>query len=339
MIDKSIKVSIIVAVYNSIQYLEQCVHSLMAQTYDNYEIIFIDDASTDSSYKLLKTILAEYPSLSDKWNIIRNDKNMGIGYSRRSAMQKATGEYMIHVDSDDYVDNTFVERLVEKAQTENADIVICNTANVVNDKISFNDLENITDKSELIKRLLIGTFHNALWNKLIKSSIIVENELYPEEIFRIMEDKSIMFRCVYFADKIAYLNQPLYYYRKTRNSLTGSEGSGQWVLPPMLDRLIELVDEFFTQHQADETINQGIKLFKIGAAASLLLYKNEVKKDIIKNASIREIFSNTYIPRYYKYALICSKYHLGFIVKLLQLIIRIKFKCNDRRKKNNNGWG
>jgi glycosyltransferase involved in cell wall biosynthesis len=336
MIDKSIKVSIIVAVYNTIQFLEQCVHSLMTQTYDNFEIIFIDDASTDSSYKLLKTILSEYPNLSDKWSIIRNEKNMGIGYCRRIAMQQATGEYMIHVDSDDYVDNTFIEKLVKKAQNDHADIVICNTADVVNDKVTFNNIENITDKSELIKRLLIGTFHNSLWNKLIKSSIIVQNELYPEDIFRIMEDKSIMFRCVYFANKIAYLNPPLYYYRKKRNSLTGS---GQWVLPPMLDRLIELVDDFFTQHQADETINQGIKLFKIGAAATLLLYKNEVKKDIIKNASIREIFSNTYIPRYYKYALICSKYHFGFIVKLLQLTIRIKFKSDDRRKKNNNGWG
>lgn len=336
MIDKSIKVSIIVAVYNTIQFLEQCVHSLMTQTYDNFEIIFIDDASTDSSYKLLKTILSEYPNLSDKWSIIRNDKNKGIGYCRRIAMQKATGEYMIHVDSDDYVDNTFIEKLVKKALNDHADIVICNTADVVNDKVTFNNIENITDKSELIKRLLIGTFHNSLWNKLIKSSIIVQNELYPEDIFRIMEDKSIMFKCVYFANKISYVNPPLYYYRKTRNSLTGI---GQWVLPPMLDRLIELVDEFFTQHQADETINQGIKLFKIGAAASSLLYKNEVKRDIIKHASMREIFSNTYIPRYYKYALICSKYHLGFIVKLLQLAIRVKFKFDDRRKKNNNGWG
>lgn len=315
------KVSVIVAIYNTSNYLEQCVHSLMTQTYDNFEIIFIDDASTDDSLDLLKKILSEYPQHEGKCVIIENNENKGIGHCRRIGMKKACGSYVIHVDSDDYVDSAFLEKLVNKAQVEDADIVICNRAEVIGNRINNIFNKHVENKSELIKRLLIGSCHNALWNKLIKKKIFTDNDIYPEDIFRNLEDKSIMFKCVYSSNKIVYVDDVLYYYRKYENSLTMDS---QRKLLPIVDRLTQLVDEFFSTHQSDSIIAEGIELFKIGAAATNLLYGGNVDQDVVRRNSISDFFKNTYIPSYYKIALISYKYHMPFVVKILQTIISFK---------------
>lgn len=324
------KVSIIVTIYNTIQYLERCVHSIMSQTFDDYEIIFIDDASTDSSKKLLRTILSEYPLMSNRWTLIENKYNMGVGYCRHVAMKKAKGEYLIHVDSDDYVEITFLEKMVKKAESTQSDIVICNTADVIKDKIYVNSIDNITDKNELIKRLLVGTFHNSFWNKLIRREIISKNDIYPDEVFRMMEDKSVMFKYVYYANSIAYVNDVLYYYRKNENSLTSGEQS---VLVPMLKPLNRIVVDFFKVHKADDVILEGINLFKCGVAASFLLYEKIDDEDLrlfIRKSPIRLLLKNTYIPFYYRFALVSYKFHLNFFVWFIRFILK-KGSNNDKR--------
>lgn len=321
-------VSIIVTIYNTIQYLERCVHSIMSQTFDDYEVLFVDDASTDSSKKLLRTILSEYPSMSNRWTIIENKYNMGVGYCRHVAMKKAKGEYLIHVDSDDYVEITFLEKMVKKAESTQSDIVICNTADVINEKIYVNNIENVTEKDELIKRLLIGTCHNSLWNKLIRRRIFEDNNIYPDDFFRVMEDKSVMFRCVFLANKVTYVNDVLYYYRKADYSLTSGS---QKNLLPMLEKLNCIIDEFFKEKEVSDTIKDGIELFKVGMAASILLYgeKNEINNQFIRKTSIKKILSNKYIPFYYQIALICKKYYLNFVVWIFR--VALKMKNNDRR--------
>lgn len=315
-----VKVSIVVTIYNTMHYLERCIRSLMMQTYQNVEYLFVDDASSDGSIDLLRSLLDEYPARKRQCKIYENESNKGVAFCRRLCMMNATGDYLIHVDSDDYVDICFIEKMLTKALITQSDIVICNTATVYKDKIKANHQIQSIDKSELIKRLLIGTMHNALWNKLVRRSIIVENDLYPDETFRLLEDKSITFRMVYFANKVEFINDPLYYYRKRENSLSDVN---QRVLMPMLKSLIRLVDNFFITHPSDDTIDSGIKAFKVGVSASLLIYKpdDEDLKILIKEMPISIIKTNNYIPFYYKIALYAKKLGMPFIVSIIRNII------------------
>ncbi len=317
---QDIKVSIVVPIYNSALYLEQCIRSLMMQTHQNIEYLFVDDASSDGSVDMLRSLLEKYPSRKEHCRIFENDSNKGVAFGRRLCMKNATGDYLIHVDSDDYIDDTFIEKMLGKALDTGSDVVICNFANVYEKKIKVNPSERVVDRSEIIKRLLIGTVHNALWNKLVKRSIIADNEIYPDDCFRIFEDKSVSFRMVYFANKIEYIDEPLYYYRKRENSLSHVN---QRVLMPMLKAIMKLVDDFFTAHPSDETIDSGIKAFKVGVSASLLIYKPEDEdlKTLLKEMPLSAIKTNSYIPFYYKIALFAKKLGMSWIVTLIRNII------------------
>ena len=109
------KVSIVIPVYNAALYLEQCVRSLMMQTHQNIEYLFVDDASSDRSIYLLRSLIDQYPSRKDQCKIFESDVNKGVAFSRRLGMKNATGDYIIQVDSDDYVAPDFIEKMLEKA--------------------------------------------------------------------------------------------------------------------------------------------------------------------------------------------------------------------------------
>lgn len=321
ILDNKGKISIIVAIYNAEHYIERCVVSLMSQTYKNYEIIFVDDASTDNSLPTLEKNLLGHQNNQVEYKIIKNARNMGIGYTRRTGMVNASGDFLIHVDSDDYVDDTFLEKLIGKAYAEQADIVICDNAIVDNEIVTIKKNNCITDKSELIKRLLIGTFHNGLCNKLIRNKIITENNIYPDECFRMMEDKSIMYKCVYFSSKIAYVDEALYYYRYSHGSLTKTK---QKSLMTILERIINQIDEFFEGHEADDAIREGISLFKLRSSAAFLIYGGPVDKNLIKNTPLPRILKMSFLPLKYRLALFFYKCKMKFFIRILQHIMNKK---------------
>ena len=330
---QDIKVSIVVPIYNAALYLEQCVRSLMMQTHQNIEYLYVDDASNDGSKDLLSSLLDQYPSRKDQCKIVDNEENKGVAFCRRLGMKNSTGDYIIHVDSDDYVAPDFIEKMLNKALETQSEIVICNFSKVYEKKIKVNSYFQELERSEFIKRLLIGTAHNALWNKLVRRSIIADNDLYPDDSFRLLEDKSITFRMVYFANKVAFISEPLYFYRKRDNSLTDIS---QRVLMPMLKSILRLVDDFFKTHEADETIKSGIKAFKVGVAGSLLIYKPEDDdlKKLLKEIPISIIKTNTYIPFYYRVALYAKKLGVPWVVSIIRKIIDSHSKYKKSKKTN-----
>ncbi|MBQ9585164.1 MAG: glycosyltransferase family 2 protein [Muribaculaceae bacterium] len=328
-----IKVSIVIPVYNAEPFLEQCVRSLMLQTHQNIEYLFIDDASVDKSLYLLKSLIDQFPTRRDQCKIFESEVNKGVAFCRRLGIKNATGDYLIHVDSDDYVSSDFIEKMLSKALDTQSDVVICNFSRVYKDKIEPNSNFQKLERNELIKHLLIGTAHNALWNKLVRRTIIVENDLYPDDCFRILEDKSISFRVVYFAKKVEYINESLYFYRKRGGSLTKNN---QRVLIPMLKLILRLIDDFFIKYPSDDIIDSGINAFKVGATASMLIYKPDDAnlKDLLREVPISIIRTNTYIPFYYRVALYAQKLGMPWIVSIIRKIIDVHSGYNKSGKKN-----
>ena len=119
------KVSIIVPVYGVEKYIERCARSLFEQTLDDIEYLFIDDCTPDKSVEILKRVLEEYPHRKSQVVIHRMEQNSGQAKVREWGMRNATGEYLIHCDSDDWVDMDMYRIMYEEAKRTDADIVMC----------------------------------------------------------------------------------------------------------------------------------------------------------------------------------------------------------------------
>ena len=116
-------VSILIPVYQVEDYIERCARSAFEQTYQNLEFVFVDDGSTDSSIYVLKSVINDYPDLKDHIRIIRHPENRGLAAARNTAIKSCHGDFVMHVDSDDWLEPDAAELLVRRQQETEADII------------------------------------------------------------------------------------------------------------------------------------------------------------------------------------------------------------------------
>ena len=156
------KVSAIVTIYNRESYLEQCARSLFSQTLGEIEYIFVDDASTDRSVEVLRRVVQEYPHREAAIKIIELGQNGGVSNARRTGMSYVTGDYVIHTDSDDWIDPDMFEQLYQTAMNTGADIVGCDIRHEYpNRKSSVLHQHYASTIHENISRLIIKSHHRA----------------------------------------------------------------------------------------------------------------------------------------------------------------------------------
>lgn len=214
------KISVIIAVYNAEPYIERCVHSLLGQTLNNVEYIFVNDGSTDNSMGVLRTISNEYPERVNNIQIVDLEKNTGVANARTVGMKLATGKYMIHCDSDDYFEADALEVLYEKAVKSNADIVVCDYFREKGNRTVYCAQSYAQTPRECIKDFYKQPFFPSLWSTLIRTSIIQENQIYPFKGINTGEDLNVIFRAFLNADSLVYVNRALYHYELRKGSLT-----------------------------------------------------------------------------------------------------------------------
>lgn len=202
-------VSVIVPVYNTASYLTQCLNSLLNQkTKFSYEIICINDGSTDDSLNILN-------SYKDKIKVL-NIKNQGPGAARNTGIRHAKGKYLMFVDSDDYVNENFIQKLLEPVKNYSADVGICDFYRV-NDKnlVHIHKGEVKTYTYGNFQEPLLMEFHSA--NKVFKKEIF---SYYPENMF--FEDVVAIANSLLNAKKIVKIDEALYYYRYVADSTTNT---------------------------------------------------------------------------------------------------------------------
>lgn len=209
-------VSIIMPVYNAGKMLSLMIESLLSQTFTNWELLCIDDGSTDSS----GSILDEY-ALRDSRISVYHKKNEGVSAARQDGMNRARGEYVIHADSDDWVEPTMLEELYAKAKAENADVVICDyfvnreeKQQIVCQKPS--SLESVQVLRELFQQL-----HGSCCNKLVKQVCYKKYKVtFPEGINH-CEDLLTWVQLFQHPEvKVAYLPKAFYHYCENDASIT-----------------------------------------------------------------------------------------------------------------------
>jgi len=215
------KVSIIVPVYGVERFIEFSSRSVFTQTYPNCEFIFIDDCSKDKSIEILNNVIVEFPSLRNKIKIISHNINLGLAYARNTGVEAASGDYIMHVDSDDYIETNTVELAINKANEENADVVIFGYSHIFNKyKLPIHVLVPNT-KEDYIRSLISRDSYVNIWGALYKRSLYIENNILAIPGLNMGEDYVTKPRLIYFASKIAFLDAPLYNYNHiNENSYT-----------------------------------------------------------------------------------------------------------------------
>jgi len=126
------KVSFIIPVYGVEEYIERCCISIFEQSYKNFEVVFVNDCTKDNSEQIVLNVIERYRHLGIHTSIIRHETNKGISATREDGQNAATGEYILYVDSDDYISTEMLEVLVNRAEQTNADIVYCDYYEVKN---------------------------------------------------------------------------------------------------------------------------------------------------------------------------------------------------------------
>lgn len=213
------KVSVIIPVYGVEKYIERCARSLFSQTLDSIEYIFIDDCSPDTSIQILKKTLEDFPDREGQVKIIAMPENSGQAAVRIQGIKFAAGEYVIHCDSDDWVDVTMYEDLYNEAVLNKSDIVMCDyyiSKSPDDDSHVMQDVD--TRPSELMHGLLMEKVHGSVWNKLVKRELYDNDIIYPEHNLR--EDLALMIQLVYYANSIGYISKPYYHYFCNPESIT-----------------------------------------------------------------------------------------------------------------------
>ena len=196
------KVSIIVPVYNVQDYLSKCLDSLVKQSFKDIEIILVDDGSSDGSYDICKKYEKEY---HDRIILIKKE-NEGQAIARNMAIDKANGEFLMFVDSDDWIDNDMVLKLYDRAIVDKADIVWCLMTYVTNNN---EELQTIWENDDSVKQYVLNNAGPC--GKLVRKKIITDNKLYFPKL-RAYEDVAIVPIWGIKTKKISFINEGLYYY-------------------------------------------------------------------------------------------------------------------------------
>lgn len=199
-------VSILVPVYGVGRYIERCVRSLMEQTYERCEFVFVDDCTPDESIAILEKTLCDYPHRRDDVKVIHHELNRGLGAARLTGVENSTGEYLTFVDSDDYVESSYVEKLMEAATKENADLVISPFSAHASER------KQPAGTKIMFCRLLMRRGSPHIWGNLVRRELMEKYDIFPIEGIDMAEDFHFMTRYTSICRNVCFLNALIYHY-------------------------------------------------------------------------------------------------------------------------------
>lgn len=233
-------ISIIVPIYNAEKYLCRCVDSILSQTYTDFELLLIDDGSNDNS----AIICDEYEKKDSRVKVFHN-QNQGVSKTRQFGIDRAQGEYTIHVDSDDWVEPNMLKELYSASTLSKADVVICDFyVDMGDSSIVIKQTPSSLDAKNVLRDMFF-TLHGSLCNKLIKRTCYSTFGISFPQDFSLCEDLFVVCSILKNDVNITYLPQAFYHYIQDANdlSITKVSGSSYEYDVMLLDRFSELMKD------------------------------------------------------------------------------------------------
>lgn len=344
------KLSVIVPIYNVEEYLENCIESILNQTFKDFELILVNDGSTDNSLY----ICYEYMSKDNRIKVIDKD-NGGVSSARNRGIKIAKGEYIAFVDPDDDIESNMYEELMNRITKYNVDIVISSFKyvdliknNTIYQKI-WSKTEKVIDKDEIKNEIFYDLLsfkegygiYNPV-NKIYRKDILLKNNIIFDEKRHHGEDARLNLIALTKVNSIYFIDSPLYnYYIRKRESLTRiiREDLYDYILDNKnfhehLCRLYgyEVLIKIGVQHYLNDTIQYMIS---ISRSKFTINKKKIILKNILDDSTFKKNIKNYQCPyRYYKLLKLACMYKLSrvfiILIKLLLIKEKIDFIKSDK---------
>lgn len=322
-------ISIIVPVYNVVDFLEECLESILSQNYENFELILINDGSNDGSENICKRY-----ALKDNRIHLINKSNGGEASARNLGIKMAKGEYIAFIDSDDVVHKAYLYEMYSAIKHTDSDIVICSYKefnNINKEELSKNQATQIIPKTQkdFIEGLFSSTVYMATWGKLYRASLLKKVHFINRKIALDVEFNT---RIYLKAKKFCSLNSKLYYWRNRPASITR--------VPFSLNN-VNAIDCYFKAFLDIPENNYLYQSFALQRLYKVILYTRYNKTKNLKQAfknkiepivkvSLNKFIKNNYIKFNFKIIILLFLY-IPFLYSLYRYLEELNFKINENR--------
>lgn len=311
------KISIIIPVYNTEKYIKKCIDSIINQTLKEIEIIILNDGSSDACNDIIE-------NYDDSRIVYINKDNEGISITRNKGIELANGEFITFVDSDDYIDITFCEKMYNKAIKDKCDVVICDYYNKDDNLYTKKSIYNFNDTKLKDNPAIINEVNLGPCNKIYKSTLITDNNIkFPENIK--YEDAPFVVAAISKAIKIGKVNEPLSYFNIHLGSQTTTRDEKIFDIFKIIGLVTKIlkknINEYNTNKLIIETlINYAVqcryienKVLRVNFINDVFIYLDThipnwkisdnfdhlsiMKKLVLKNKNLLKIYCTIYILR------------------------------------------
>ncbi|MGL5570616.1 glycosyltransferase family 2 protein [Cetobacterium sp.] len=323
---KEVKISVIVPVYKTEKYLERCLESILSQTLKEIEVIIVNDGSPDDSYKIIEKFLK-----NDKRIKVINQENLGLSVARNNGIKKAEGEYILNIDSDDWIEQNYLLDIYLKAQKNKLDMVITNIFwdydnGILKEEKDLEIDENlIISGKEYVKELNEGKTFPSVSNKLLKRSLYIENNIFHPEGISMGEDFFTISRLAHYAKKVGKIEKAYLHYIQNPKSIMNSNASKK--IYELLSGF-EILENFYKNKNlfdVSKVRGMNILLFNSIYDPNETFYREAIK--IYLDLNEKRVYKST-IKRFYIYSIIFNKFPnfnmFKIIYKFNKLGLKIK---------------
>lgn len=329
------KVSVIIPVYNVELYIERCARSLFEQTLQEIEYIFINDCTPDDSMQILQKTLEKYPQRKNQVTIINQPHNMGAAKAREDGIKAAQGEYIIHCDSDDWVDKEMYRAMYEKATESRLDCVLCRSTYYTDGSshkiVKYTFKEN---KMEFLAELIYGKTSVSLCYRMVKKEIYqIPNFIYPTN--HMMEDRVYSIQISYYTQSQGCIDKPFYYYYQRPGSVCGNT-SDEGLLHNFhqASANFAIIEQFLREKQLLNKYKDALCYFEFVVRGFLipLLKKNNKYRRLWMNSfhgGINKIWLSKSIPWTMK---VISLYIITGAYPVIYKLLHFKIKLPEQNK-------
>lgn len=308
-----IAISLIIPIYNTEKFIERCLRSVFEQTFENVEYILINDCTPDNSMEVARQIICDY---SDKNIIIlENNENQGAAEVRNIGIRKAIGEFIIFLDSDDYIESTMLEDMYNKAMCSDADIVIVDYYINYPQKQIYKRQPAPSEGTECAKSILSGRLHSSNSNKLVKKELYTKNEISFIKGINMWEDMSTIPRVCAMANKVAYLPKAyLHYVQYNTNSYTTNYTDKSFF---DIQAVIEILQTLWGD---TNEYKKALGYLKLKAKIDFIMHSNGKKRKKlcrIYAESLLLIVKHPSLSFFHKILLVLEKYRFYFCIDVI----------------------
>ena len=298
---EAVQVSVIVPVYNSAQYLSECLESVLSQSFKDFEAICINDGSTDNSLEILKQFQNKDPRIK-----IIDQENQGVSAARNAGLELATGKYVGFVDSDDTIQKNFFEKLFQKAEESGADAVYSKLSVTRN----FGGFAGVIESQQIVQKLLPDFFMrdnlHSVCTKLFRLDMIRNNQIRFSIGTQHGEDAQFNIEFLMQAQRISFLDYCGYHYREVEGSATRNIAKHDY-----LRRIVEVYETEWATiigNAIDQNTLENLKRIRFANTVISLVYiygnrandftdaqRFSKLREILQHATVRKVFSDPHI--------------------------------------------